>query len=79
MQKTQDFNDVICTAAGGVSMRLCYMCCRHDPNDYDVNSKCGIYMSGKLWNRKGALPPQRATGGTAALRKRIGQRLSRNS
>ena len=25
--ETQDNNDVICTAAGGVSMRLFYMCC----------------------------------------------------
>ncbi len=56
MQKTQDYNDVTCTAAGGDSMKLFYMCGKHDPSDYRRAPKCGIYMSGKLWCRNGVQP-----------------------
>ena len=56
-----DYNDSITQGVdsckrGAVQMSLFYMCAKHDPNNYDQSTKCGIYMPGKFWNRKGAEP-----------------------
>ena len=37
-------------------MSLFYMCAMHDQVSYDPSDKCGLYMPGKLWDRKGAEP-----------------------
>ena len=37
-------------------MTLFYMCCKHNPADGDASSKRGIYMPGKIWDRRGADP-----------------------
>jgi hypothetical protein len=52
-----DYNDSIARGGaedGHIKMTLFYMCCKRDPASWDMSSKCGIYMPGKLWNRRGA-------------------------
>ena len=55
----QDFNDAI-THSGNeeVKMNLFYMCAKRDNNSFDHNARCGLFTSGKLWDRRGAAPEQ---------------------
>ncbi len=77
MQNTQDYNDVICTAAGGVNMRLYYMCARNDATSW-TGATCGIYMPGKFGAAE-AHPRKRATGGTASQTQPNGANSSQSS
>jgi hypothetical protein len=57
MRRTTDFNDgLVHNGNKKVSMNLFYMCAKRDQTSYDIDCKCGIYMSGKLWDRRGAAP-----------------------
>jgi hypothetical protein len=58
MRLTNDFNDQVVHSGNKlVEMNLFYMCTMRDMNNYyDPNAKCGLYTSGKLWNRRGAAP-----------------------
>ncbi len=59
MRRTQDFNDqVVHSGNKEVEMNLYYMCAKHDVNSYDHKARCGLFTSGKLWNRRGAAPEQ---------------------
>ena len=56
-----DYNDCITQGVdsckrGAVQMSLFYMCAMHDQVSYDPADKCGLYMPGKLWDRKGCEP-----------------------
>ncbi len=59
MRRTQDFNDqVVHSGNKEVEMNLYYMCAKHDISSYDHKARCGLFTSGKLWNRRGAAPEQ---------------------
>jgi hypothetical protein len=63
---TNDFNDgVVHHGNKQVEMNLFYMCTKDDHNSYHngcgPKPKCGIFTSGKLWNRRGAAPEQTRT------------------
>ncbi len=51
LQLTLDYNAGL--VRNGI---LFYMCAKHDPNSYDPSTRCGIYMSGELWNRNWVEP-----------------------
>jgi hypothetical protein len=62
MRRTQDFNDkMVHSGNKQVEMNLYYMCTRQDNTSYDLKAKCGLFTSGKLWNRRGAAPEQTKT------------------
>ncbi len=56
MEHALDYNDQILRGGAGIKMNLFYMCAKHDLESWDASSKCGIYMAGKLWDRRGAAP-----------------------
>jgi hypothetical protein len=62
LEHTLDYNDgLVRNGVRGVKMNLFYMCANHDPNSYDPSTRCGIYMSGKLWSRNGVEPEKTRT------------------
>jgi hypothetical protein len=57
LEQTLDYNDgLVRNGVRGVKMNLFCICANHDPNSYDPSTRCGIYMSGTLWNRNGVEP-----------------------
>ena len=59
MRRTQDYNDsVVHSGNTEVTMNLFYMCAKRDNDSYDPEARCGLFMSGKLWDRRGAAPEQ---------------------
>ena len=57
MRRTQDFNDkVVHSRNKEVEMNLYYVCAKQDISSYDPTARCGLFTSGKLWNRRGAAP-----------------------
>ena len=63
---TNDFNDgVVHHGNKKVEMNLFYMCTTDDHNSFyngcGPRPKCGIFTSGKLWNRRGAAAEQTMT------------------
>ena len=61
MTYAADYNDCITRGVdsckrGAVQMALFYMCAMHDQNSFDPEAMCGLYMPGKIWDRKGAEP-----------------------
>ena len=61
MTYAADYNDCITRGVdsckrGAVQMALFYMCAMHDQNSFDPEAMCGLYMPGKIWDRRGAEP-----------------------